>query len=48
MNTYTVEISGLITIEADSKDEAIESVKERFYDELLSIDDLWLTCEEDV
>ena len=43
---YSIKIVGLMDIEADSKDEAIEKVKEKFYDELLSIDDLHISAEE--
>lgn len=43
---YTVEIDAIITIEADSKDDAIRKVKQQFEDENLTYENLYFTCDE--
>lgn len=47
METYTIEIVGLVTVTAESKEEAIEQVKEMFEDGLLTYNDLSFSCDED-
>lgn len=47
MKTYDIEIIGLATIEANSKKEAIELVKEQFEDGNLSWEDLHFSCDDD-
>ena len=52
MPQYNVEIVGLIYIEAESAEDAIQQVKDMFYEEKLTIDDLSLgidysTSDED-
>lgn len=52
MPTYNVEITGLIYIDAESREDAIQQVKEMFYEEKLTIDDLHIgidyeTSDED-
>lgn len=42
MKTYNVEIVGLINIDAESSEDAIQQVKDMFYEEKLTIDDLHL------
>lgn len=44
---YTIEIVGLLTVEADSKEEAIEIAKQQFEDENLTYEDLDFTCDDD-
>lgn len=42
---YDIEISGLVSIDADSKDEAIKKVKELFDDGTISHEDLFFSCD---
>lgn len=41
---YNVEIDAYVTIEADSKEEAIQKVKDMFEEEELTYEDLSFTC----
>ena len=45
---YNVSINGLCYINADSSEEAIEIVKKEFYDGNLTIDDLWVSIDEEI
>lgn len=46
MPEYEIEIAGIMTVFAEDADEAIETVKNKFYDEILSIDDLHIDAKE--
>lgn len=47
MKTYNVEIVGLITVEAESKSDAVEKVKDMFDEDDISYHDLSFSCDDE-
>lgn len=44
---YDVEVVGLITVDASSKDEAIELARKEFEEENITWEDLSFSCDDD-